>query len=67
MSNKLLNLRTRDLRVIDISNYNFVEADLTGANLRKKNLFKIEKYLLHLHKNLKGNLIIVRNSITLKL
>jgi uncharacterized protein YjbI with pentapeptide repeats len=38
MSNSLLNLRRRDLRVIDLSNYNFIGANLEGANLRKKNL-----------------------------
>ena len=38
MFNSLLNLRRRDLRVIDLSNYNFIGANLEGANLRKKNL-----------------------------
>jgi len=37
MSNSLLNLRRRDLRIIDLSNNNFIGADLTGANLKKKN------------------------------
>ena len=36
MFNSLLNLRRRDLRVIDLSNYNFIGANLEGANLRKK-------------------------------
>jgi len=38
MSNSQLNLRKRNLRVIDISSYNFIGAHLEGADLRRKNL-----------------------------
>lgn len=38
MYNLQLNLRRRDLRVINISNYNFIGKNLEGVNLRRKNL-----------------------------
>jgi uncharacterized protein YjbI with pentapeptide repeats len=38
MSNSKLDFRKRNLRVINISNYNFIGAHLEGADLRRKNL-----------------------------
>jgi uncharacterized protein YjbI with pentapeptide repeats len=38
MSNSKLDLKRKNLRVINISNYNFIGAHLEGANLRRKNL-----------------------------